>query len=283
MKTILIFNNITCIDHSFICKYGNILGGSYLISVTLLVESPNEDFDIELQKYKIVNSLSQLDNKLWVCADSKTSVPYSIGDSTVTTENLKLQMPEKYFLVVDSNYSDLNELERKFGEHLENSLNNFGSEIKVFCKLSTKPVVFDSANGLTAFRYSSGLAGVDCHIACGRMAYFVLLDENYQPLPLSSYVDCSEKLTELSFDLGDTYFVNSKYCTSSGAETKIEYSNSDGYFSLQLNSKVVQLQKEATTKNICEYMNPKFDSFKKVGAKYLMITEGLSPSILTEL
>lgn len=284
--TTIAFNNLTCLDHSVISNTGDILGGSYIFSVIILVDSDSltENF-VELQKYKIVTAISKLDNKLWVCADSKTS-KYAIGDTTLTTPKLQLQMPENYFLVVDCKY-EVAALEKKFSKYLEAELCNYGKKLKVICKLCAEPLASNDYNGLVAFRYSRGLPKSNNqyyhNIAGGTLAYFVLLDSDYQPLSLSAFEDFSDKLTELSFEFDSTYFVNSNCCVPSTGASKIEYSTSEGYFSLLLNSKVVQLQNEATDKNICEYMAKKFSDFTKVGAKYLMLTEGMSTSYLTEI
>lgn len=311
MKSILIFNALTCVDHSVVSSSGTIVGGSFLLSV-ILTSTLDQDaekidissLDFNALKNKIENCVNHSEqgfgNKLWICSDSNSNVKSNKrGVSIVATPELELETPEKFLRLVSAKYSDIAAIESKFNSYLEYALNDDTQnpvKFKVDCKLTTKPVGLPCNTGLVSFRYSHGLpssTNSEYHsIVGGHLSYFILLDSDYQPLPLENlrHQEFSEKLTELSFEFDSTYFANSNHAKisleDSVAKTEIKYTTEAGYFSLKFKgtSKFVFLSnKDATVENICEYMKPKFAIFKNAGAKYLMVSEGLLKGAVAEL
>ena len=300
MKSTLIFNELTCVDHAYIDSEGRIVGGSFMLNVILTgsVQAGEEvviDFSKGKKQIKAVidDHATGFDHKLWIMNDSPAVLSFAeAGNTTVETNCVKLQLADDAIRRVDGTYFDLKSIEQAFSSHLEEALNRDGEATKysVICRLSPVPVAHNGSQ--YAFRYAHGLphsSSYGCqNIAHGHLSYFMLMDENYHPVKHTEVP--YKELLNIAMELDNTYFYHKGNYRGKSVELDtgvihVGYESQRGAFAASFvegTHKLVELETDTTIEHLIEYMKPKFQQFKGI-AKYLMVSEGLAKGAIVEL
>lgn len=269
-------------------------------------------------KAAIDDHFAGFDHKLWLCNETHEHTNVFTNDDGKSPAEVEIVTPLVTLLVtpdavryVDANYDRLDQLENAFALYLNGVLNadavkiNDKDEIETVgkmryttkCKLSPMPVSIGDAT-FFAFRYAHGLPNSSSYgcqnIAHGHLSYFMLLDENHKPMPYQAFSQgrgMAQHMLDLACHFDDTYFVHRANVThlpngNQPEDIKVHYQTERGYFSAHFKgkgNKIVVLDTDTTIEHLIEHMKPSFEMFKEIGAKYLMVSEGLSKGAITEL
>lgn len=246
MRTTLFFENITCVDHAFISRNGDIVGGSYHLSVLLTGDvTKDEHVVVDFSKGKrIIKELIDnadpnigFDHKLWVIrnhskvnsmseVNTRSIDSYLAQEVQAYTENrrinietpkVKVELPEidvRFMRPETDHYSVIAIAELEMKLMLERELPRYfdNANIKVNVKLNTTP--FKTGEGYM-FRYVHGLkdsTSFGCkNIAHGHLSFF----EYAEVLP-DYRADCEDcqfgrsKIEEYFERLNNTILINSE-------------------------------------------------------------------------
>lgn len=297
MQSSLILNDLTCVDHAYIDSNGLIVGGSFHPTVILTGEvTDDEHVVIDFSKCKkLVKSLiddhfTGFDHKLWIMSDSKANVyihpkkfEIATGPVTITTDQHALRS-------LGCNY-DPKEIGKVMARYLEeNIFEAMQQKIKVEVLINTNFHALHSGVGAFPFRYAHGLkdsSSFGCqNIAHGHLSYIQALGEGYSAM---SNPKLNEFMLTLANGLDETYFV---------AKKNIEHYSSNllcmryeacqrGEFTAVINTesqKVQIIDTETTIEHLIEYIKKECrDDLLSLGAKYLVVSEGLTKGSIVEL
>ena len=300
MKSNLVFNDLTCIDHATIDSKGQLFGGSYMLSVILSGEvSPGEEVVVDFSKGKklikaaIDSQQSGFDHKLWLFNDSDVKVNMTAEKAYITGDTLEIVATRDAVCRVNCNYGDIKAIEKTMADYLKVHLeeNHEGIKFEVSCVLSTSPHTLGDNNDNFMFRYAHGLPNSSSYgcqnIAHGHLSYFKLLDENYKSLHYTGDQEPLAKvLLEASITLDGMYFVHAKNVVSRDDNgLKVKYVSSRGEFMIILRepNKIVVLETDTTIEHLIEFIRTWFTDARQYGAKYLVVSEGLTKGAVVEL
>ena len=298
MKSSLILNDLTCIDHAYIDDKGRVIGGSAHPTIILtgnVTEDENVVIDFSKCK-KLIKSLiddpnTGFDHKLWLMSNSNVEVFIHPEMYEVSTPCLTITTDLNALKTLSCEYS-AESIGKEISAYLEENISQqLGYNLTVACIISFNFHAMHGGVGSYPFRYAHGLKNSSSYgcqnIAHGHLSYIQVLGENYSPLghseELSTYV---KKLAD-RFD--GTYFVfKENVATATNNICCLEYeSNSRGTFSAVIRTseqKTEIIETETTIEHLVEHLKKHSGKqLKKFGVKYLVVSEGLTKGSIVEL
>ena len=294
MKSTLILNDLTCIDHAYIDNRGDLIGGSFHATVIITGEvTDDESVVIDFSTVKsaikgyIDNKYTGYDHKLWILADSKVEVSVHANALSVTTPSWKINTDQNSLRCIDCMYSK-HHIAKHMAKYLEEMLEDgSGVTFKVAVELNTNIHALESGISTYMFRYAHGLKNSSSYgcqnIAHGHLSYIQLLDNDMYAAYTS---DLNDAMNNIAKQLDNTYFVSESNVTyNSDGILGITYESCDrGVFSAVIDTnavKVVILPVETTVEYLSAYIKDLCSDLPEA-VKYLVVSEGLSKGSIIE-
>ena len=313
MKSSIFLANLTVVDHAYIDRNGQVLGGSFNPSFLVSGETDNVekvvvDFSTVKKDLKILidHKVTGIDHKLWITRESSaTLTPREPEGETamvlISTPCLKLDIPGDAVVVLDCGYS-IEAIGVYLGNYLTNALGAKYPSIKVTCLNSTKVHSLNSSLPVSTFSYVHGLkdsTSWGCqNNSHGHLSYLQLFPskehvreyENGRTSPSYPEESGIDKLRRvIARDLDGTVFVRKE--NFKGIEdgmAVVGYSSRDrGTFHASYDVKTVKvkiLESETTIEFLVEYVMQKYvEDFRRLGIHSFAISEGLTKGAYKEI
>lgn len=317
MKSSIVLNEVTVIDHAYVCNDGQIQGGSFLPSFVVTGEvDPHENVVVDFSTIKksikaaIDDREDGFDHKLWVMRNSRVDMLVNMDRITVNTGPIELELPISAVRSVDCNYL-VDEIGDKLSEFLTEKLSLLypNVSITVQCYLDYKPRLllgFNSKETLDAdccpfemFRYTHGLKNSTSwacqNIAHGHLSFIQIVRDGIMtyvnPKMSQDKVSREERslLSRIASDLDGSVFIwRENIIDLTNEIVVVQYeTGSRGRFraSYSLDKiKVVILDEETTIEHLVSYVTKTYkDELVRLGIKKLLVSEGLNKGALLEL
>jgi 6-pyruvoyl-tetrahydropterin synthase len=297
MKSSLILNDLTCIDHAYIDKYGKIVGGSIHPTIILTGNvTKDENVVIDFSKCKkLIKSLiddpnTGFDHKLWIMSDSKADVYIHPDIFEVTTPCVTLTTDQNALKTLNCTYTEEG-IAKEIASYLKENISQImGYDLNVECIATFSFHALHSGTGAYAFRYAHGLKNSSSYgcqnIAHGHLSYMQVLGDGYSPILNDAL---SEYMKSLAAAVDGTYYVSRENVADFSSKVCcLEYESCDrGVFSAVIHTakqKTEVIDTETTIEHLVEHLkNRSGNELKKFGVKYLVVSEGLTKGSIVEL
>ena len=294
MKSSIILNDLTCIDHAYIDSEGSIVGGSFLATVIVTGEVDTQEevvIDFSTCKSRIKALIDDMhsgfDHKLWIMKSSNADVAVVPNGFTVTTPMAKLHLDQMSLRYVDCFYIQKS-IGNRIAAYLEDCLNqDSATKYSISVRLSIDVHALHGGDGCKYFCYAHGLKNSSSYgcqnIAHGHLSYIQLLNSEMQPI-VNKHTE--ELLNNVVCSLDNTYFVaESNVSYKAAGVIGIKYDAcTRGEFSALFNTDHMQvkvLPVETTIEHLALYVKELCKDFPD-DVKYIVVSEGLTKGSIIE-
>lgn len=301
MKSTLFLNFITCVDHAYIDKRGNVVGGSYHPNFEVSGEvEPNENVVVDFSRVKkeikgaIDGKELGFDHKLWIIP-GLSNASYAINDATqiitISTPTTRLSMPRNAVKIFEHTpyLKDLDAtVEAEMNAFLTQTLCLLHPDLYINVKTKNTSTCFSKTAAPFMFRYAHGLKnssswGCQNH-SHGHLSWFEFdFVQDYSSKSINW-----DALDQICKDVDDTLFIfRDNIVNDTDKEISIAYTTPRGEFTATYSKsdyKIQRLDTETTIEYIAEWFVRRYAvELSESHVSRLYISEGLAKGCVVDV